>query len=176
MIKEKTLKEAVQKHKDGMYRLALSLLKSQADAEDVLQDVFIKCWQNRRQIIINMDLGGYLMQSTRNRCLDIMKKHARKYEGSEGLNDEIIAGGSNQMDYIESVRWVEHFLNQLPEINRTVFHLREVEGLSFEEIQKITNNEISNIRTILSRTRKKLRKQLAQLEELEKKAIKTKTI
>lgn len=77
-MKEKELKQALYNNKDIMYRLALSILKCEADAEDALQDVFVKCWDQRSQLNIKTDIKGYLMQSTRNRCLDMIKKHNRK--------------------------------------------------------------------------------------------------
>mgnify|MGYP006284913429 FL=1 len=158
MIKEKVLKKTLYDNKDTMYRLALSILKSEADAEDALQDVFVKCWHQKNEIQITSDIKGYLMRATRNRCLDMVKKHNRKYEQSE-IYEDAMGVDKNAVEIRDQVAWIDRFLEQLPEVNQTVFHMREVEGIPFEEISKTVNTPISNVRTILSRTKKHLRKQ-----------------
>jgi len=158
MIKEKVLKKTLYDNKDTMYRLALSILKSEADAEDALQDVFVKCWHQKTEIQITSDIRGYLMRATRNRCLDMVKKHNRKYE-QPGIYEDFMDMDKNAVEISDQVAWIDRFLEQLPELNQTVFHMREVEGISFEEISKTVHTPIANVRTILSRTKKHLRKQ-----------------
>jgi RNA polymerase sigma-70 factor (ECF subfamily) len=165
------LKNAIYTYKDQMYRLAYSIMKNQPEAEDALQDVFIKCWENRGKIKIDESLKAYLMQSTRNKCLDMIKKQSRKRETGSIEDYEYEYQNEQNIDQIEQLRIVNELIEKLPEKNRTILELREKEDLSFEEISKITENSIENVRTILSRTRKKLKEDLMQIVNFERNTV-----
>lgn len=165
------LKNAIYAYKDQMYRLAVSILKNQPEAEDALQDVFIKCWENRHKIKIDESLKAYLMQSTRNKCLDMIKKQSRQKE-TESIEDyEYHYQNEQNTDEVEQLKIVQELIKKLPERNRTVLELREKEDMSFEEIAKATEYTVENIRTILSRTRKKLKSDLMKIVNFESTSI-----
>lgn len=165
------LKKAIYTYKDQMYRLALSILKNKPEAEDALQDVFIKCWENRSKIRIDESLKAYLMQSTRNKCLDMIKKQSRQKETETVEDYEYQHKSEPNIDHAEQLKIVYELINRLPEKNRTVLELREKEDLSFDEIASITMNSVENVRTILSRTRKKLKEDLMQIVNFERAVI-----
>ncbi|PLX15196.1 MAG: hypothetical protein C0599_17235 [Salinivirgaceae bacterium] len=162
------LKNAIYTYKDQMYRLAYSIMKNKPEAEDALQDVFIKCWENRGKIKIDESLKAYLMQSTRNKCLDMIKKQSRKRE-TEAIEDyEYEYQNEQNIDQVEQLRIVKELINKLPEKNKTILELREKEDMSFEEIAEITRYSVENIRTILSRTRKMLKSDLMRIVNFER--------
>jgi RNA polymerase sigma factor (sigma-70 family) len=165
------LKNAIYTYKDQMYRLALSIMKNQPEAEDVLQDVFIKCWENKHKIKIDESLKAYLMQSTRNKCLDMLKKQSRQKE-TEAIEDyEYQYQNEQNIDQVEQLKIVRELIKKLPEKSRTVLELREKEDMSFEEIAQVTQYTVENIRTILSRTRKKLKNDLMTIVNFERTSI-----
>ncbi len=164
-MKQPELKDIVYKYKDQMYRLALSIMKNKDDAEDVLQDVFVKCWEQKKRIEKSDSIKSYLLKMTRNRCLDVLKKHSRKYENEQLENHESMHTIENNLDQIEKLKIVNMLIDKLPEQNKTIIRLRETEGMEFDEIEKITGLKQDNIRTILSRTKKKLKQQIEKVFE-----------
>lgn len=164
-MKQPELKDIVYKYKDQMYRLALSIMKNKDDAEDVLQDVFVKCWEQKKRIEKSDSIKSYLFKMTRNRCLDVLKKHSRKYENEQLINHESMHTIENNLDQIEKLKIVNMLIDKLPEQNKTIIRLRETEGMEFDEIEKITGLKQDNIRTILSRTKKKLKQQIEKVFE-----------
>jgi len=164
-MKQPELKDIVYKYKDQMYRLALSIMKNKDDAEDVLQDVFVKCWEQKKRIEKSDSIKSYLFKMTRNRCLDVLKKHSRKYENEQLENYESMHTVENNLDQIEKLKIVNMLIDKLPEQNKTIIRLRETESMEFNEIEKITGLKQDNIRTILSRTKKKLKQQLEKVFE-----------
>ncbi len=164
-MKQAELKDTLFKYKDQMYRLALSIMKNSSEAEDVLQDVFVKCWEQKKKIGKSNNLKSYLLKMTRNRCLDVLKKYSRKYEREQVENFETIHTVDNNMDEIEKLKIVNQLIDNLPEQNKTILRLRETDGMEFSDISAITGLKQDNIRTILSRTKKKLKQQLEKVFE-----------
>lgn len=164
-MQQEQLKKIVFQYKDHIYRLALSIMKNQAEAEDVLQDVFIRCWEKRHKLKDETKIKAYLMQTTRNRCLDLLKKSSKNQEINATTYYEQSFLTCDNYDEKEKLKLVESLINQLPEINQTILHLRETEQLEYTQIARITDLKIENVRTILSRTRKTLKKQVSLIYE-----------
>lgn len=158
-MKNIDIKTIVYQHKDQMYRFAISILKNETDAQDVLQDIFLKVWERRKAITIDVNWKVYLMQATRNKCFDFMKKNRRVTES--------IVEDSNKYGYYTDVQTdfehkemlciVEKYISQLSEREQSILHLKEYEQLSYEEFAEIEALSVNNVRTILSRTRKLLK-------------------
>lgn len=154
--------------KNKLFRLAIFLLKNREEAEDTVQEIYLKLWDMKEKLAKYNNIEAVMMTMTRNRCLDKLKTKREKF-GS--LNEEI-----NSHSYIspmdrtiqeDMVVHVKAFLNQLPEQQKTILHLRDVEGYEYNEIKKITGFELNYIRVNLSRARKSIRESLLKLEENE---------
>lgn len=143
--------------KDRVYRVAKRILVSSDEAEDAVQEVLLKLWKGRGSIKNYRSPEAFAMTMTKNYCLDRLKsKQASNlkivhsnYPTSENIQREI--EGS------EGVSLVLDIMEGLPEQQRLVLQLRDVEQLEFGEIAEILDKNETAIRVALSRARKAVR-------------------
>jgi RNA polymerase sigma factor (sigma-70 family) len=149
-----------------LLRFALQILQDEEEAKDVLQDVFLKLWQKRDELGKVENLEAFAMRMVRNQCLDVIR--ARRTISVElvkknNLPDE----ESVESDYLElsdSVGLIRRIIAGLPDLQRTVIHLRDVEQLEYEEIADTTGMNVNAIRVNLSRARKKVRNEILKIQ------------
>ncbi|WP_286755900.1 sigma-70 family RNA polymerase sigma factor [Roseivirga sp. UBA838] len=153
--------------KDRLYRIALAMLKSVEEAEDTLQDVMVRLWDKRAQLGEYRSVEALAVTVCKNRCIDKLKSKKHKYhEDVQTL--EVESGLSNpyrSLELGESMKLMLKAFDTLPDQQRLLVILRDVEGYSYEEISMQTGLQINNIRVGLSRARKAARE--AYLKETE---------
>ena len=147
--------------KDKMYRLALRLLISKESAEDATQEVFLKLWNGNEKIKDYANLEAFAMRVTRNYCLDQLKSKQNNnlkmvHNNYESHEPSI----QDKLETIDELEQVSQIINSLPEQQRMIFQLRDIEQYEFEEIAEITKMNETAIRVALSRVRKKIREEL----------------
>ncbi|PIQ21242.1 MAG: RNA polymerase subunit sigma-24 [Cytophagales bacterium CG18_big_fil_WC_8_21_14_2_50_42_9] len=155
------------KHK--LYRLAHFMLQNKEEAEDILQDVFLKLWTNKHKLHAYNSIEAFAMSITKNLCLDKIKanKHKHQVDVHQLEIDSQEANPYQRFELADSVNKVQNLLATLPDQQKLILHLRDVEGCSYEEIEQITNLSINNIRVILSRARKNVRDGYLKMENYE---------
>jgi RNA polymerase sigma factor (sigma-70 family) len=145
--------------RDKLFRLAKNFLRNREEAEDLLQDVLLKLWTNKQDLNSYKSVEALAMTTTRNLCLDRLK--ARKHRRTADINGQEIDSGYAAPDQLteaaDSESLLQRLLDALPEQQRYVLHLREVEGYSYEEMEALTGLSVNNLRVILSRARKSMR-------------------
>lgn len=155
--------------KQKLYRLAHFMLQNKEEAEDILQDVFLKLWTNKHKLNAYASIEAFAMSITKNLCLDKIK--AAKRKTMVDVTEMEIGSGEitpyQRYEQADNVSKVHELLETLPEVQKLVLHLRDVEGYSFEEIEQITNLNINNIRVTLSRARKSVRDGFLKMENYE---------
>ena len=138
------------------YRIAFYILENEADAKDVVQELYLKLWNLRGQLDLIREPAAYGSLMMRNLCLD----RIRRLRPSEELREEMAASKAppdEQLERREELREVLSRLDSLPESQRKLLTLRVIQGLSYEEISKITGLSPLNIRVQVSLARKKLK-------------------
>ena len=142
---------------DKLFRLALSITGSKEDAEDVVQDVLLRILKKENWEDIE-NIEAYCFRAARNRALDIISLKDNQIESfPDDFDCPFPDDVERQVEVQEQIDRVEKWLAQLPEKNRTVFRLREVEGLTYKEIASILNITEEQVKTILFRLRRKLK-------------------
>ncbi len=149
--------------KDKLYRLAKRLLVSKEEAEDATQEVLMKLWAKNNMIGSYLNVEAFAMTMTKNFCLDRLKS---KQSGNLKLvhsnyKDEHVSLQS-QLEASDSVSWVEKIMEELPEQQKMVLQLRDVEEYEFEEIAQLLEMQPTAVRVALSRARKTVRDKLIQ--------------
>lgn len=144
--------------------MANRLLGSGAEAEDTLQDVFLKMWSIRGELNDYRNPEALAMRMTRNQCLDRLKRKPlmtsiKEEEPSRSIGDTPV----HQLEGEELKRHINHLIERLPEQQRTVIQLRDIEGYSFDEMEAVTDLSHNALRVNLSRARKTLRAELQKL-------------
>ena len=144
--------------KDKLFRLAKRLLVSTEEAEDVTQEVLLKLWNKNEDLGNYNSLEAFAMTMTKNYCLDQLK--AKRSGNLKLVHDNYIdrqPSLENQLEAKDSLNWVEKAINELPEQQRIIIQMRDIEEYEFEEIAKIMNMNETAIRVALSRARKTIR-------------------
>ena len=153
------------KMKDKLYRYALRFVRDSEAAEDVVQDVMYKLWQKRQEVDEIENLEAWLMVLTRNRSLDVL----RKDKGNNVNIDEAYTVSDSapipdkQMENADLMTQLNSCLQQLPEKQRTVFHLREIEQMSYDEICQMTGFNLDDVKVSLFRARKHIQRMLSRI-------------
>jgi RNA polymerase sigma factor (sigma-70 family) len=154
--------------KDKIYRFALSLLVHREEAEDATQEVYLKMWEMKKELGKYRNMEALMMTITRNHCLDRLKLKKNKAESLDAsLHDSHVQTPQKLMEQSELMQRVEKIMQLLPEQQRTLVHLRDVEGYEYDEMQEITGFDPNYIRVNLSRGRKKIREMIQNIQQHE---------
>ncbi len=144
--------------KDKLFRLAKRLLVITEEAEDATQEVLLKLWNKNEDLGNYNSLEAFAMTMTKNYCLDQLK--AKRSGNLKLVHDNYTdrePSLENQLEAKDSLNWVEKAINELPEQQRMIIQMRDIEEYEFEEIAKIMNMNETAIRVALSRARKTIR-------------------
>ncbi|GAB5399914.1 MAG: sigma-70 family RNA polymerase sigma factor [Aureisphaera sp.] len=147
-------------YKDKLYRLAKRLLVSAEEAEDAVQEVYLKLWKGRENIGNYKNPEAFAVTMTKNYCLDRLKsKQASnlKIVHSNYQNDENL---QRKVEVNDGVELVFKIMQTLPDKQRMVLQLRDVEQFEFHEIAEMMESNETAVRVTLSRARKAVREQL----------------
>jgi len=144
---------------DRLVRYAHSRLGSLQDAEDVVQEVFVRSFADRSQRKKITKVGPYLYRSVANACTDVLRKRGSGIVVRDEIGvDEMLDHGaspSNAVEAADEVRRAERILGQLPHAQAEVVRLRAVEGLRLNEIADVVG---CSPNTVSSRLRYGFRK------------------
>lgn len=151
-----------------LYRIAYALVNQKEEAEDLLQETYIRLWNKRDELEAVNSPEAFAVATIKNLCIDYLRStHANQgdNENLEQIRIESDDSPDRQLENREQIRYVRHLINQLPEKQREVIRLRGIQDCSFDEIEKITGLSSTNIRTLLSRARKAIREKLIKWDE-----------
>ncbi|PKA83947.1 RNA polymerase sigma-70 factor (ECF subfamily) [Ulvibacter sp. MAR_2010_11] len=161
-MKQQEFLTTVMPFKDKLYRLAKRLLVSSEEAEDAVQEVLLKLWNGREKIKDYKNPEAFAITMTKNYCLDRLKSKQAgnlkivhsNYQNSENIEKQVEAN--------DGVSMVFKIMESLPEQQRMILQLRDVEQFEFAEIAQMLESNETAIRVTLSRARKTVREQLIQ--------------
>lgn len=149
--------------KDKLFRLAKRLLVSTEEAEDATQEVLVKLWTKNETLQELKSVEAMAMTMTKNYCLDQLKsKRAGNMSIVHNNYTDREAGLQEQLEDKDSLNWVEKVINELPEQQKLIIQMRDIEQYEFDEIAKIMNMNETAIRVALSRGRKTIREFLTK--------------
>ncbi|MFT4802273.1 MAG: RNA polymerase sigma factor (sigma-70 family) [Flavobacteriaceae bacterium] len=159
-MEQKEFLDTILPCKDTLYRLAKRLLVSSDEAEDAVQEVFLKLWKGRDKIDNYRSPEAFAVTMTKNYCLDRLKSR-------QASNLKIVHSNYKNSDNIErtiegneGVELVTKIMQTLPEKQKMIMQLRDIEQFEFAEISQMLEINETAIRVSLSRARKVVREQL----------------
>lgn len=159
-MKQKEFIATVLPYKDTLYRIAKRLLVSKDEAEDAVQEVFLKLWKGKNSIKNYRNPQAFAVTMTKNYCLDRLKS---KQAGNLKIVHTNFQNRDNLEKRIEAndgVSMVFKIMETLPEQQKLVLQLRDVEQFEFAEIAQMLDSNETAVRVNLSRARKAVRDQL----------------
>ena len=134
------------------------ILKNEEETRDALQELMVKLWNRKEDIAKCENQSAYIFTMAKNYSFDVLKKKRPatigETEEHKIFNLEAEEISPDTRERFEQVRKV---IEKLPEKYRTVIQLRDIDGLTFDEIKEQTGFEVPNIRVILSRARQKVK-------------------
>ena len=149
----------------SLVKYAKKLIKDQDMAEEMVQDLFFRLWQDREKIKIESSLNGYLFRAVHNKCLHyiehlkVVERHAQEmtsktYESQEDPSD--------MLQYKELQSRVARILEQLPDRCGKIFMMNRFEGLKYSEIADKLSISIKTVESNMGKALKEFRKALAE--------------
>lgn len=157
-----TFNETILPIRDKLYRFALRILGNTQEAEDVVQEVFIKVWKKRNEWHTWSNMEAMCMTMTRNLSIDRTRgKHRRltslpeNYDAvSKSANPEQIVASNDTVDHIRRL------IDLLPNKQKMVVQLRDIEGYSYKEVAEILGMSLNQVKINLHRARIFLKEKL----------------
>lgn len=157
---ETIYEEVIRRNSDMVYRLAYSLVKTRADADDIFQEVFLRYMQNAPAFQGAEHEKAWFLRVTMNCCKNFWKSSWTRRRVA--LEREEMEQGGLFCELDDDSAALVDAVKQLSKKYRIVIHLFYYEELSIEEIAKLTNAKASTVRTRLTRARRQLRSLLKE--------------
>lgn len=159
---------------EGLFRLhyrplcgfALGYLKDKDHAEDIVQELFVRLWQDRESLSIQASVKSYLFTAVRNRCLNalVVKKRMRPLD--EKMEAMPAGEEREENELSERMARVQAAIEALPTERRKVFRLSRNEGLKYHQIAERLDISVKTVENQMGKALKSLREELADLMPL----------
>lgn len=153
----KEFKTTVLPLRPKLLNYACKLTESKEDAEDAIQEVLLKLWNNRPELDQCRSIEAFAMTMTHHVCMDLW----RRKRDNITIDNLQVTGEEDTPDRLleikDEVRLIREIIDSLPPLQRTVMRMKDVEEYETEEIAQITGCSAEAIRSNLSRARKKVR-------------------
>jgi len=147
-----------------MYRYARSILKNDDTAQDVVQECLLKIWDKRDLLKEIRSPESWAMRITRNQCYDWVKTNRYTIE----VESVSIISEGDETDHEsilnDSKIWLDKIMATLSQKNREIFHLREVEEFTYQEIAEVMSLTLSDVKVSVHRSRQKIKSSFQKIE------------
>ena len=158
--------ELVRAHQAKILRLCAGVLGNESEAEDAAQDVFFKAYRSLASFRKESAFSTWLYRIATNHCRDLLRKRSRQkaesiekmLEESGAAAEKLLTPSSNSRSAAESADLIEQILRQLSPDERLILTLREVQGLSYQEIAQVLRCSLDAVKARLRRARETLDK------------------
>jgi RNA polymerase sigma-70 factor (ECF subfamily) len=154
--------------KDKIYRLAKRILNDIEESEDVVQEVFYRLWSRKDELAAYRSIEAFAMVVTKNMCLDKVKAKGYHKDQLGEWNSPVDNRNPHKIAELkDEVQSVHQVIQQLPEQQRMIVHMRDVEGMEYDEIAEIMKMNLNALRVNLSRARKTIRERVTKKKQYE---------
>lgn len=151
--------------KNKLFRFSFNMINDAVIAEDVVQEVFIKLWKKRDDIDQINNIEAWCMRVTRNLSIDKMRSKHRRTEGfKEGFDMRDEAPSPYQKTAGSDIfSKIKNLMKKLPEKQRMVMELRDIEGFSYQEVADALEISLDQVKVNIYRARLFMRKELESI-------------
>ena len=168
MLKEIEFEILARRHSDEIFRYARSLLGDAGEAEDATQEALLKLWRDLPKVRLGA-ARAWLYRTTRNHCIDVIRRRSggrlSLLEEADTIEETLATDEPSPLEALsldELRERLDGALQQVPEPQRSIFVLYEINGMRYREIAKILDLPINTVKVYLSRGRAKLRRTLTE--------------
>lgn len=143
-----------------LYCTACRLLENADDAEDLVQEAYLKLWEKREGLAVISNPEAFCVTLVKNMCFDLLRsgKYIQNRQSVE-LTEVQNASQADDLETWDEAQEVRRIISRLPLQQQKIVTLRDVKGCSYEEIERFTGLNATNVRVLLSRARKKIREE-----------------
>jgi RNA polymerase sigma-70 factor (ECF subfamily) len=152
-------KEKIVSIRQKLYLTALKYMQQKEDAEDVVQEALLRLWNIRGQLESVSKPEAFAMQTTINICIDRLRAQRETTEATDYNLKTYSETPYSDLERKDAVHLVKQIIERLPELQKIVIRMRDVEGYELQDIAEITGTQISAVTVNLSRARKKVREE-----------------
>mgnify|MGYP004452995013 FL=1 len=152
-------------HSDLLYRTALRLTATAQSAEDLVQDTYLRLWLRREDLPQPLNPAAYSLTVMRHIFYDCMREHHAR-EIDKPSEDFVLTSDvdvDSQIVNADMADILRHLISKLPDRQRQLMTMRDVEGLDSSQISELTGMSLVNIRTQLCRARTTVRQQFNRI-------------
>lgn len=164
----KAFSEIFQLHSKGIMRFCLCYIKNVEDAEEVVEDVFISLWENRKNIRSETSVRPFLVTCARNKILNLFRKKVNSpvyEEYVEVFHSNLISSsGEKTIEYYEFEKKLMKIIDTLPPTQKKVLRMSRFENLSNSEIAQTLHLNVQTVKNALSSGLKILRESIKNLQ------------
>lgn len=149
--------------KRKLFVVAFRLVGQAQDAEDMVQDIMIRIWEQQQPLDTYNNIEAYLMTLVRNRSLDRLKYNKLR-RGGEAQTDVVSSEPTPDytLERAESHQHVQRMVRSLPDSQREILILRDFVGYSYQDIAEITGMDLNRVKVGIHRARKSLKRLLSK--------------
>ncbi|MCG8474788.1 MAG: RNA polymerase sigma-70 factor [Cytophagales bacterium] len=152
------------KYANALFQYSFQYTLDKAQAEDVVQEVFLDLWKNRKKIKIKTTLQAYLYSMVKYKNLNSLRRQQTlPHIPLDEINSPVQAETTDTEDAFRTEKLIQQKIDELPAQTRETFRLSRFDGLTYQEIATIQGISIKTVETQISRSLKKLRKELNYL-------------
>jgi len=156
-------------HQNKVYTICVHMVTDREEAADLAQEAFLKAWRNLSSFQGESSFATWMHRLTTNVCLDYLRKQSRRQNISTAVSlDDEDSGWTEPADHSqdpqvhlereERKRALTRALQELPEHHRRPLIMREVSGMSYQEIADALDTDLGTIKSRIARARERLRK------------------
>jgi RNA polymerase sigma-70 factor (ECF subfamily) len=142
---------------------ALRLMQNEEDAEDAVQETLLRMWNIRQEMDTVVNPAAFAMQTLKNICIDRLRTRREQADIEDSLMVESFETPYRQMERNDMAGIVSRIIESLPELQKIIIRMRDIEGYELQEIAGIVQIHVSAVRMNLSRARKRVREQLIKI-------------
>jgi RNA polymerase sigma-70 factor (ECF subfamily) len=149
----------------SLVKYSKTLIKDHDTAEEIVQDLFFRLWQNKEKIKIESSLNGYLFRSVHNRCLQYIEHQKVVERHAKEMTYEQVTGAESPADvlqYKELQAKIARIIEKLPERCGQIFCMNRYEGLKYSEIAEKLSVSVKTVEANMGKALKEFRKALAE--------------
>ena len=142
---------------------ATKMMENDADAEDIVQETLLRLWNIREQLGNLSNPAGFAMQTTKNICIDKLRTKKQLVNIDDCFLETTENTPYSDAEKQDLVLIIKQIIENLPELQRCIIRMRDIEDYELEEIAEITGTRVSAVTVNLSRARKKVRERFGEI-------------
>lgn len=150
--------------REKLLRMAFRMMEEAQDAEDAVQEVYLKLWQQRDSLDRYQSVEALATVATKNICLDRLRVRYREESlDIQGVERQAMENPYTQLELKDTDRIVRQIIQQLPPLQQMIIQLKDIDEMEIDEIASITGTNVEAVRMNLSRARKRVREQFLKM-------------